>query len=72
MPTMLPNATVIRVNHAHLDGDLQSLGEIFIAIGIVLLPPLLALVVTAACIGHGEISGASILAVLQAAGETNL
>jgi hypothetical protein len=73
MPTMLPNAAVMaRTNQMPLDAKLSGFGATFNAMALVLLPPLLALLVAAGCLGHGQISSESILSALQAIGDANL
>jgi hypothetical protein len=44
---------------------LEVLGPIFDSVSLVLLPSLLALLISAAFVGHGEISSKSILDVLN-------
>jgi hypothetical protein len=70
VPTLLPAASVIRTGERR---DFpQFLSVVFGSMLLLLFPPIAAILIGAACLGHGKISYDSICAVLLAIGAENL
>jgi len=71
VPTLLPVASSLIRTGERRDFP-QVLSVVFGSMLLLLFPPIAAILIGAACIGHGKISYDSIYAVLLAGGEANL
>jgi hypothetical protein len=72
MPTMLPDATAtMRSPKALPDLNSHRLVLIVGLIFLILAPPIFAVLITSACLGHEQISFSSVFDVFQSAADAN-